>query len=50
MNILHENIDAHRRILIDEFLEYGIKCLKKLQSHCKNMTFAEKIRYDRIFQ
>ena len=26
------------------------KCLEKLQSHCANMTFADKSRYDRTFQ
>ena len=40
----------HSRILINEFPEDGIKCLKKLQSHCANMTFADKSRYDRNFQ
>ena len=24
--------------------------MKKLQSHCANMTFADKSRYDRTFQ
>ena len=24
--------------------------LKKMQSHCANMTFADKSRYDRTFQ
>ena len=28
----------------------GIKCIQKLQSHCANMTFADKSRYDRTFQ
>ena len=36
--------------LIAEFPTYGIKCIEKLQSHCANMTFADKSRYDRIFQ
>ena len=49
-NILHANSDAHSRILIAEFPTYGIKCLEKLQSHCANMTFADKSRYDRTFQ
>ena len=30
--------------------KYGIKCIEKLQSHCANMTFADKSRYDRTFQ
>ena len=48
-NILHENIDVHSRILFAEFPGDGIKCIEKLQSHCANMTFSDKIRYDRIF-
>ena len=49
-NLLHENIDVHRRQLIAEFPKYGVKCIEKLQSHCANMTFADKSRYDRTFQ
>ena len=49
-NLLHANIDVHRRRLIAEFPKYGIKCIEKLQSHCANMTFADKSRYDRTFQ
>ena len=48
-NILHANIDVHSRRLIAEFPGYGIKCIEKLQSHCANMTFVDKSRYDRIF-
>ena len=48
--ILHANIDVHSRRLIAEFPKYGIKCIEKLQSHCSNMTFADKSRYDRTFQ
>ena len=36
--------------LIAEFPKYGIKCIEKLQSHCANMIFADKSRYDRTFQ
>ena len=36
--------------MIAEFPKYGNKYLEKLQSHCANMTFADKIRYDRTFQ
>ena len=50
INLLHANIDVHSRIFIDEFPKDGIKCIKKLQSHCANMTFADKSRYDRTFQ
>ena len=49
-NLLHANSDVHSRRLIYEFPEDGIKCLEKLQSHCANMTFADKSRYDRTFQ
>ena len=49
-NILHANIDVHSRRLIAEFPKDGIKCIEKLQSHCANMTFSDKSRYDRTFQ
>ena len=48
--LLHANSDVHSRRLIAEFPKDGIKCLEKLQSHCANMTFADKSRYDRTFQ
>ena len=49
-NILYANIDVHIRILISEFPGDGLKFITKLQSHCANMTFADKSRYERIFQ
>ena len=49
-NILHANIDVHSRIFIAVFPMDGIKCIENFQSHCANMTFSEKIRYDRTFQ
>ena len=49
-NLLHANIDVHSRIFIADFSRDGIKCIDKLQSHCANMTFADKSRYDRTFQ
>ena len=49
-NLLHANIDVHSRRLIAEFPKDGIKCIEKLQSHCANMTFSNKSRYDRTFQ
>ena len=49
-NLLHANIDVHSRIFLAEFPKDGIKCIEKLQSHCENMTFADKSRYDRTFQ
>ena len=48
--LLHANSCVHSRRLIAEFPEDGIKCIQKLQSHFANMTFADKSRYDRIFQ
>ena len=47
---MHANIDLHIRTLIAEFPKDGIKCIEKLQSHCANMTFADKSIYDRTFQ
>ena len=47
---LNANSCVHSRRLIDEFPEDGIKCMENLQSHCANMTFADKSRYDRTFQ
>ena len=47
---MYANIDVHSRRLISEFSGDGIKCIEKLQSHCANMTFSDKSRYDRIFQ
>ena len=47
---MYANIDVHSRRLIAEFPEYGIKCIERLLSHCANVTFADKIRYDRNFQ
>ena len=49
-NLLHANSCVHSMRLISEFPEDGIKCMEKLQSHCANMTFADKSRYDRNFQ
>ena len=48
--LLHANIDVHSRRLIAEFPKDGIKCLENLQSHCANMNFSDKSRYDRTFQ
>ena len=49
-NLLHANIDVNSRRLIAKFPQYGIKCIEKLQSHCANMTFSDKSRYDITFQ
>ena len=42
-NILHSNIDVPSRKLIAEFPVDGMKCVEKLQSHCANMIFSEKV-------
>ena len=47
---MHANIDVHSIRLIAEPPKDGIKCIEKLHSHCANMTFSEKNRYDRTFQ
>ena len=44
------NIDVHSRRFISELPMDGIKCIEKLPSHCANMTFSDKSRYDRTFQ
>ena len=49
-NIFHYNIDVHRRMLIAELPGYRVKCISKLHSHCANMNFADKSRYDNFFQ
>ena len=48
-NLLHENIDVHSRRLVAELPGDGVKCISKTQSHCANMTFADKSRYNRLF-
>ena len=42
-NFLHANIDVHGRRVIAELPIDGIKFIEKLQSHCANMTFSEKV-------
>ena len=49
-NLFRANSCVHSRRLIAEFPDDGIKCMEKLQSHCADMTFADKSRYDRISQ
>ena len=47
-NLLHGNIDVNSRRLIAEFPKDGVKCIEKLQSHCANMTFADKNIYEKL--
>ena len=49
-NLLHANSCVHTKRLIAGFPDDGIKCMETFQSHCVNMTFADKSRYDRTFQ
>ena len=49
-NILHANIYVHSIILISNFPGDGVKCIARIQSQYANMNFADKCRYDRIFQ
>ena len=42
-NLLHANIDVQSRRLFAELPGYGIQCIEKLQSHCANMNFSEKV-------
>ena len=43
MNLLHVNIYVPSRRLISELPGDGVKCILKIQSHCANMTFYEKV-------
>ena len=47
---MHANIDVHIRRFIAEFPVDGVTCIEKLQSHCANMNFSDKSRYDSNFQ
>ena len=49
-NILHANMDDHSRRLNAESAVDGVKFNSKRQSHCAKMAFADKSRYDSIFQ
>ena len=40
----------HSIRLIAPFPGDGVKFIEKIQSNCADMTFADKSRYDRIFQ
>ena len=42
-NILHANIDVHSRRLITGLSGDGKKRIEKLQQHCANTTFADKV-------
>ena len=37
-------------MLIEELPGDGVKCISNIQSHCEDITFADKIGYDSLFQ
>ena len=47
---MHPNIDVHSKRLIYELPGDAMKYIEELKSHCANMNFSDKSRYDRIFQ
>ena len=47
---MHASIDVHSRRLIAQFPGDGKSFIEKQQSHFADMTVADKIRYNRIFQ
>ena len=49
-NILHSNIHVHGRRLIADLPGNIIKFIEKPQSHCYNMKFSDKSRYEKKFQ
>ena len=42
-DLLHANIDVHSGRLVPEFPGDRVKFISKLQSHCANMNFSEKL-------
>ena len=46
---LHTIIYVHSRRLIAELPKDGIKCIEKLQSHCANIFFSEKVDMKGLF-
>ena len=42
-NLQHANIDVHSRRLIVGFPVDGVKLISKIQSHCADMTFSQKV-------
>ena len=48
--LLYAYIDAHSKILIDEYHVDEAQDITVLQSKCENTTSAEQIRYNRLFQ
>ena len=49
-NLLNPYLDSHSQRLIDEYPGDGVQAITVLQYQCENMTFSEKIRYNKLFQ
>ena len=49
-NLLNSYIDAQNKIIIYEYPKYGEQAISILQCKCANMTFADQIRHNRLFQ
>ena len=47
---MHTYIYTHSQILIDEFPGDGVKAISRLQYQCANMNYADKSRYNIMFQ
>ena len=49
-DLLYAYIDSHSKILVDECPGNGVQDISRFKYQCANMTFAEKNRYNRMFQ
>ena len=49
-NLFLAYIDAHSKIIIDEYPGYWVQAISILQSQCANIFFADQIIYNRLFQ
>ena len=48
--ILHVYINPHNQRLICDYTRDVEQAISILQYQCENMTFADQIRYNRLFQ
>ena len=49
-NILHGYTDEHSQRIFGEFPGDEVKDISRFQSQCANMTFANQIIYNKMFQ
>ena len=49
-NLLYEYIDTYSQSLIDEYPVDGVQAITTFHYQCSNMTFADKSRYNILFQ